>query len=106
LRPGKPFLVRLGQRPGSLHVAIHLGQMVERGRMRRLPLLAGFVVAVRGGQTPLLTNPQQVVVYADANTQTLGGGVSSNLGRFTGVIFNDNGTLRMDATQVAGGVAE
>jgi hypothetical protein len=26
--------------------------------------------------------------------------------RFTGVIFNDNGTLRMDCTQVAGGVAE
>jgi hypothetical protein len=62
--------------------------------------------AVQGGQTTLLTNPQQVVVYADANTQTVGGGVSSNLGRFTGVIFNDGGTLRMDATQVAGGVAE
>jgi len=62
--------------------------------------------AVQGGQPTRLTNPSQVVVYADANAQTVGGGETNNLGRFTGVIFNDNGTLRMDATQVANGVAE
>jgi hypothetical protein len=62
--------------------------------------------AVQGGQTTLLTNPLQVVVYADQNTQMVNAGtpaVGSAL-RFTGVIFNDNGTLRMDCTQVAGGV--
>jgi len=58
------------------------------------------------GQTTLITRPQQVVVYADSNTQITGNGVQSNLGRFTGVIFNDSGTLRMDATQIAGGVTE
>jgi hypothetical protein len=64
--------------------------------------------AVQGGQTTLLTSPLQVVVYADQNTQMVNAespAVGSAL-RFTGVIFNDNGTLRMDCTQVAGGVAE
>lgn len=72
--------------------------------------LAGYDIfpqfAVQGGQTTLLTNPQQVVVYADENTPMVGGGVSTGLGRFTGVIFNDGGTLRMDCTQVESGVAE
>jgi hypothetical protein len=63
--------------------------------------------AVQGGQTTQLTNPQQVVVYADANTQMLnsgGAGVGTVL-RFTGVVFNDGGTLRMDCAQVLDGVA-
>lgn len=62
--------------------------------------------AVQGGQTTLLTNPQQVVVYADSNAQintTATPGVGSLL-RFSGVIFNDNGTLRMDCFAVADGV--
>jgi hypothetical protein len=62
--------------------------------------------AVQGGQTTLLTNPLQVVVYADQNTQMLNAPAVGSAQRFTGVIFNDNGTLRMDCTQVAGGVAE
>ncbi|HEX4309600.1 MAG TPA: DUF5666 domain-containing protein, partial [Acidobacteriaceae bacterium] len=63
--------------------------------------------AVQGGQTTLLTNPQQVVVYTDANTQMLNAaaaGVGTVL-RFTGVVFNDGGTLRMDCVQVLDGVA-
>jgi Domain of unknown function (DUF5666) len=64
--------------------------------------------AVQGGQTTLLTNPQQVVVYADQNTPVVGGGApgAGSMGQFTGVIFNDNGTQRMDCVQVAAGVAE
>jgi hypothetical protein len=62
--------------------------------------------AVQGGQTTLLTSPLQVVVYADQNTQMLTAPAVGSALRFTGVIFNDNGTLRMDCTQVAGGVAE
>jgi hypothetical protein len=61
--------------------------------------------AVQGGQTTLLTSPLQVVVYADQNTQMLNAPAVGSAQRFTGVIFNDNGTLRMDCTQVAGGVA-
>ena len=62
--------------------------------------------AVQGGQASLLTNPQQVVVYADSSTQMLATPSTGGTARFTGVIFNDNGTLRMDATQVLAGVAE
>ncbi|MFP5226796.1 MAG: DUF5666 domain-containing protein [Acidobacteriota bacterium] len=57
------------------------------------------------GQTTLITNPQQVIVYADANTQINGSGVASNLGLFTGVMFNDNGALRMDAIRIGPGVS-
>ncbi len=62
--------------------------------------------AVQSGQTTLLTNPQEVVVYVDANAQVLSQPMPGNPARFTGVIFNDNGTLRMDCTEVASGVAE
>lgn len=53
-----------------------------------------------------LTSPDTVFVYADSSTQMLNtesaaiGGVL----RFTGLVFNDNGTLRMDCSQVTDGV--
>ncbi len=65
-------------------------------------------LAVQSGQTTVLTNPNTVVVYADTNTQVLNtspitvGGVV----RFYGLVFNDNGTLRMDCAQINDGVAE
>lgn len=62
--------------------------------------------AVQSGQTTLITNPQQVVVYADQNAQVISAPAAGSPARFTGVIFNDNGTLRMDCTQVAAGIAE
>jgi hypothetical protein len=64
--------------------------------------------AVQGGQTTVLTNPTQMVVYADQNAQMVNAGSVSagNVARFTGVVFNDNGTLRMDCTQVTAGVTE
>lgn len=64
--------------------------------------------AVQRDQTTLLTSPLQVVVYTDHNTQ-LGNTGTPSVGsavRFRGVIFNDNGNLRMDCTQVAGTVAQ
>jgi len=65
-------------------------------------------LAVQPGQTTLLTNPNTVVVYADSNTQTLNSGAISVGGvfRFYGLVFNDNGTLRMDCAQVNDGVTE
>lgn len=63
--------------------------------------------AVQSGQTTLLDNPQQVLVYLDQNTQMIAGTPGlGTVARFSGVIFNDNGTLRMDCIQVAGGVAQ
>jgi len=64
--------------------------------------------AVQPGQTTLLTAPNTVVVYADGNTQMLNqsspavGGIF----RFYGLVFNDNGTLRMDCAQINDGVTE
>lgn len=62
--------------------------------------------AAQGNQTTLLTDPSQVVVYVDQNTQVLSAPTVGSALRFTGVVFNDNGTLRMDCTQVSGGLAE
>jgi hypothetical protein len=64
--------------------------------------------AAQPGQTTLLTNPNTVVVYADNNTQMLNqsspavGGIF----RFYGLVFNDNGILRMDCAQINDGVTE
>lgn len=65
-------------------------------------------LAEQPGQTTVLTNPDQVVVYVDSNTQQLNTtplAVGSLL-RFNGLLFNDTGTLRMDCGQVNDGVAE
>jgi hypothetical protein len=65
-------------------------------------------LAVQTGQTTLLTNPGTVVVYTDANTQMLNSeaiGLGSIM-RFNGLVFNDNGTLRLDCAQVNDGVPE
>jgi hypothetical protein len=63
-------------------------------------------LALQQGQTTLLNNPSQVEVYVDSSTQTLNTqalAVGSTL-RFYGLVFNDNGTLRMDCAQVNDGV--
>jgi hypothetical protein len=65
------------------------------------------LLAVQAGQTTLLTNPSQVEVYVDNNTQRLNTqalALGSTL-RFYGLVFNDNGTLRMDCVRVNDGVA-
>ena len=65
-------------------------------------------LAVQQGQTTLLNNPSQVEVYIDSNTQQLNTQAlapGSTL-RFYGLVFNDNGTLRMDCAQVNDGVIE
>lgn len=64
-------------------------------------------LAVQPGQTTLLNNPSQVQVYVDSNTQKINTqplGAGSTL-RFYGLVFNDNGTLRMDCGQVSDGVS-
>lgn len=66
------------------------------------------MLAVQPGQTTLLTNPGEVEVYVDNNTQPLNSqplAPGSTL-RFYGMVFNDNGTLRMDCAQVNDGVPD
>ena len=64
-------------------------------------------LAVQPGQTTVLTNPSQVEVYVDNTTQKLNTQAlaSGSTLRFYGLVFNDNGTLRMDCAQVNDGVS-
>ncbi|MGA7793755.1 MAG: DUF5666 domain-containing protein [Candidatus Acidiferrales bacterium] len=65
-------------------------------------------LAMQAGQTTLLTNPNSIVIYVDNGTQLLNTNpiaVDSVL-RFNGLVFNDNGTLRMDCAQVSDGVTQ
>jgi len=64
-------------------------------------------LAMQSGQTTVLTNPNQVEVYVDSNTQLLNTQALAAGGtfRFYGLVFNDNGTLRMDCAQANDGVA-
>ena len=59
-------------------------------------------------QTNILSNPGTVVVYVDSSTQMLNSTPPSvgSLLRFNGLIFDDNGTLRMACSQVNDGVPE
>ncbi len=64
-------------------------------------------LAAQPGQASVLANPGEVEVYVDGNTQMLNTqplAAGSTL-RFNGLVFNDNGTLRMDCAQVNDGVA-
>lgn len=63
-------------------------------------------LAVQGGQKTLLNNPATVVVYADNKTQLLNTTpiAAGTVLRFHGLVFNDNGTLRMDCEQINDGV--
>ncbi len=64
-------------------------------------------LAVQQGQTTLLNSPSQVEVYVDSNTQKLNlqALAPGSTFRFYGLVFNDNGTLRMDCAQISDGAA-
>jgi hypothetical protein len=53
-----------------------------------------------------VASPTTVTVYADGNTQLLQSGsiAPGSLLRFRGLVFSDNGTLRMDCAKVLDGV--
>jgi Domain of unknown function (DUF5666) len=63
-------------------------------------------LAQQAGQTTILTNPGSLVVYIDGSTQTLNTAplAVGSLLRFNGLVFNDNGMLRMDCAEVWDGV--
>jgi hypothetical protein len=55
-----------------------------------------------------VTNPGSIVVYVDSNTQQLNSTplAAGSVLRFNGLVFNDNGILRMDCAQINDGVPE
>lgn len=62
--------------------------------------------AAQQGQTTLLAHPDTVVVYVDHNTR-MRNATALETGivfRFSGLLFNDHGILRMDCAQVNDGV--
>jgi hypothetical protein len=65
-------------------------------------------LAVQPGQTSVLTNPTTAVIYVDSNTRMLNSQplASGSTLRFNGLLFNDNGTLRMGCAQVNDGVPQ
>jgi hypothetical protein len=63
-------------------------------------------LAVQQGHPALLNSPSTVEVYVDSNTKQNNStplALGSTL-RFEGLVFNDNGTLRMDCSQVNDGI--
>jgi hypothetical protein len=63
-------------------------------------------LAVQPPQGTLLTQPDQVQVYVDSGTRMLNSdpvAAGSTL-RFYGLVFNDQGTLRMDCARISDGV--
>jgi len=65
-------------------------------------------LAIQAGQTTLLNSPSEVEVYVDNSTQMLNSQpvATGSLLRFYGLVFNDNGTLRMDCAQINDGAPE
>ena len=63
-------------------------------------------LAIQPDAITVLNNPSFVEVYVDGSTQKLNTQAlaSGNTLRFYGLVFNDNGTLRMDCAQVSDGV--
>jgi uncharacterized protein DUF5666 len=63
-------------------------------------------LAVQAAQSTLLTQPNQVQVYVDSSTQMLNSdpvAIGGTL-RFYGLVFNDQGVLRMDCARINDGV--
>lgn len=60
------------------------------------------------GPYPHITSPASVTVYVDSNTQLLNHGMinTGSLLRVRGLVFDDNGTIRMDCGQIYDGVTE
>ncbi len=65
-------------------------------------------LAVQPGQPSLITTPGTIVVYAVSDTQMLNSSAVAvgSVFRFNGLVFDDNGTLRMDCAQIYDGVAQ
>jgi len=65
-------------------------------------------LAVQPGQATVLDNPNSPEVYVDSTAQLLNTNslAPGNVLRFHGLVFNDNGTLGMDCSQINDGVPE
>ncbi|MGB6973766.1 MAG: hypothetical protein WBD67_03690 [Terracidiphilus sp.] len=109
--PGRPSVDTITLLPQTINGTV-TAVSSDGGFTTYTVTLAGYdlfpQLAVQAYQTTVLADPGTVIVYADSNAKMLNtqpvavGGVF----RFYGLVFNDNGTLRMDCAQVNDGVAE
>jgi hypothetical protein len=68
-----------------------------------------FAVTQQGTFVPVpVSEPTTVVVYVDTSATFLNSGViqTGSLLRFRGIVFNDNGALRMDCNEILAGVTQ
>jgi len=108
---GIPLVTAVALRPQTINGTVT--NISSSGFSIYTVLLAAYdlfstVQAAAGPVSQNLASPSTITVYADANTQLLTTdsiGVGSVV-RFRGVIFNDDGVLRMDCQQILDGVAE
>ena len=86
---------------GTILGVIANGYLVQLAPYDLFPALA-----IQPGQTNLLTSPDVVDVYVDSNTALLNTKplTAGSTGRFYGLVFNDNGQLKMDCAQISDGV--
>jgi len=66
------------------------------------------ILAALPGQATLVTQPDVVQVYVDSSTRMLNSTSVATGGtlRFYGLVFNDQGVLRMDCAQINDGVPQ
>ena len=86
---------------GTIAGPITNGYLVQLAPYDLFPALA-----VQQGQTNLLTNPNYVEVHTDSTTALLNKNplTPGSAFRFYGLVFNDNGQLKMDCAQISDGV--
>lgn len=65
-------------------------------------------LALQPSQSNVVENPDTIIVYADNNTQEMNASplTVGSVFRFNGLVFDDQGTLRMDCAQILDGVPE
>ncbi|HTR25092.1 MAG TPA: hypothetical protein VMI10_14015 [Terriglobales bacterium] len=109
---GVPIVTTISLRPQTINGTIAAVSTINGFSVYTVSLasydLIPIVQAAAGPASQDLANPASVTVYAGANTQlstTALIGVGS-LARFRGIIFNDNGVLRMDCQKILDGVPE
>jgi hypothetical protein len=105
-RPVATTMTLMPQTINGMVVASSLGGNFTDYTVSLAPYDLFPMLPVQPGQPTVENNPSQVEVYVDNNTQLLNTkalAAGSTL-RFYGLVFNDNGTLRIDCAQVNDGV--
>ena len=118
LKPFQTWVVTpIPQQTPSRYAADHQWNRLFSFQCGQFRSLYGYARALRPlsrissahpGQATVLYNPSFPEVYVDSTAQLLNTNslAPGSVLRFHGLVFNDNGTLRMDCSQINDGVPE